>query len=133
MKRAQQEHGTSLVLALVFITVVGGMVGGLLDLGSTNLASTSSLRIQRNRVYAATSAAEMAIRNADINNTCASYTSTVNDISANVTCANVLDTASGITREFTVTINGDDYLKVAVYFDETTGDPPAIGGWHYGD
>lgn len=57
----RDEEGSALVLALVFLTVLGVFIGAVLSFGSTSLRTTIAVREQRDFVYAADGAVDGAI------------------------------------------------------------------------
>ncbi len=59
--RACNEEGTALVLALLFLTVGGMIVGGLLSYSNTSAASTTALRVARGNDFDAQATLDAAI------------------------------------------------------------------------
>jgi len=61
-RRMRGEEGVSLLLALGFLVLFGLIMPPLLDLGSTNLLTSSRLQEQRATVYAANGVTDAAIQ-----------------------------------------------------------------------
>jgi hypothetical protein len=59
--RCDNERGASLVLAIVFMVVIGGIMGGTFTLVTSGVNNRSSLDAARNREYAADAGIEYAI------------------------------------------------------------------------
>lgn len=68
--RARGNEGTALVLALLFLTVCGAIVGGLLTYANTTSRATASYRLARSDDYDAIAAMQAAIANARTGVTC---------------------------------------------------------------
>jgi hypothetical protein len=68
--RSRSEAGNALVLALLFLTVCGVTIGGLLTYSSATSTSTTAVRVARGNDYDAVAAMNAAIANVRIGNTC---------------------------------------------------------------
>jgi hypothetical protein len=60
-RRADQDSGAALILAIGFVLAVGTISGGLAGLATSGLNNRQSLKVLRDREYAADSAIEAAI------------------------------------------------------------------------
>ena len=58
---SRDERGASLVLAILFVVVIGGIMGASFTLVNSGLQNRASLDVARNREYAADAAVEYAI------------------------------------------------------------------------
>jgi hypothetical protein len=74
LRRGRGERGSALVLALLFLTVCGVTMGGLLTFSSTSSVSTSALRTSRGNDYDVEAAMQAAIATVRIGLTCPSFT-----------------------------------------------------------
>jgi hypothetical protein len=63
LKGARDESGAVIVLALIFLIVVGSVVGSLADWATNDLNNTAHFTSARTQQYALSSAAETAIQN----------------------------------------------------------------------
>jgi hypothetical protein len=91
---AHPEDGATLILALIFVVLVGAIVAALLSLAGTNLLSTTNLQHQRNHEFAADAAVDGAIQSLRHQAP-----------TSPVTCPNF---PSGVGQS--VTINGDSFV-----------------------
>jgi hypothetical protein len=66
----RDEAGSALVLALLFLTVCGVIIGGLLTYSNANSTSTGALRLARGYDYDAVAAMNAGIANVRMGNTC---------------------------------------------------------------
>ena len=71
-RRAQGERGSALVLALVFLSVCGITMGGLIAFVNTNSSATVSLRVSRGYDYDAVAAMQGAIATVRTGSVCGS-------------------------------------------------------------
>ncbi len=71
----QGEQGSALVLALLFLTVCGVTIGGLLTFMNASSSATTALRVSRGSDYDALSAMQAAIANVRVGNACGTGTS----------------------------------------------------------
>ena len=71
---ARSERGSALVLALVFLTVCGVTVGGLMTFANTSSMATTALRTARGSDYDAHAAIEAAIATVRAGATCGAGT-----------------------------------------------------------
>ena len=65
--RGAGDDGSVLVIALVFLTVGGLIIAGLLSQTETNLKTTTVVKVRAERVYAADAAIENGIQNLRLN------------------------------------------------------------------
>lgn len=80
------EKGSALVLALVFITVIGLLIGAVLTLVETSLKYSAVARSGRGELYAADGAMEAAIARKAGGGPCGDSTTTLNGVKVDVTC-----------------------------------------------
>jgi hypothetical protein len=111
--RARGEDGTSLSLALIFVTIFGLVIGGLLDLATTNVVNVTTFEAERGDSYAAEGALDAAIQQvrsgmpAVIAGSCPPYAATINGRAAQVTCERTNDPAiPDPAYRFTATVGG---------------------------
>jgi hypothetical protein len=60
-RRADQDSGAALILAIGFVVAVGTISGGLAGLATSGLTNRNAIEVMRDREYAADSAIEAAI------------------------------------------------------------------------
>lgn len=60
-RRADQDSGAALILAIGFVVAVGTISGGLAGLATSGLTNRNAIEVMRDREYAADSAVEAAI------------------------------------------------------------------------
>ena len=72
--RARNQQGSALVLALVFLTVCGVTVGGLMSFSNAGSMATTALRLARGSDYDAHAAIEAAIATVRAGGACGSGT-----------------------------------------------------------
>jgi hypothetical protein len=69
-RRADQDSGAALILAIGFVLAVGTISGGLAGLATSGLNNRQSLKVLRDREYAADAAIEGAISQVRTDATC---------------------------------------------------------------
>jgi hypothetical protein len=67
---SRNEGGNALVLSLLFLTVCGVTIGGLLTYSSSTSTASTAVRVARGNDYDAVAAMNAAIANVRIGNTC---------------------------------------------------------------
>ena len=144
-RRARQEDGAILLLALVFLTFIGVGAAMLLNYSSTNLRATVALRPVRSKEFAADGAVEGAInklrQNAALCSTAKTGFFTVNPAPLNaqpvvVDCApvstaplRVMFTAKCDTGGSAICPAGTKLLVAKVRFDGATPATASVESW----
>ena len=86
-RRCHGEEGAALVLALVFITVIGLLIGFVLTFVETSFKYSAVARTNRDELYAADGAMEAAIARLQASGRCVDQaTMTTNGVGVDVTC-----------------------------------------------
>jgi hypothetical protein len=146
--RCRGEDGTSLIIALAFLTLFALLVPALLNLGTTNLRATTKFREQRSDVYVADGATDGAIQYLRAHSSCArpiggscpisqfQYTDPDTSTTATTTWQFV-GTAFDFDRtlSLTTTIAGVTRVSARVIFRDsapnTSGVPVDVVSWTY--
>lgn len=86
-RRQRGEEGSALVLALVFITVIGLLISAVLTFVDVSFRYTRVVRTGRGELYAADGAVEAAIARMNADGVCGDFhTGDINDVPVDVTC-----------------------------------------------
>jgi hypothetical protein len=131
-KRQHDEHGAALVLALLFLVVVGVTVSSLLDWSGNDLTSVAHFQQSRTLEYAAGSAMQVQMQTVRYDSSkCTNASIPIPNPSGTVTidiwCSTVFNPTSAATRVVTLTACGsaqptcsqaNPYLTVVVTFDD---------------
>jgi Tfp pilus assembly protein PilX len=135
----REDNGSVLVMALIFVTVMGLVLGGMAELASVNMRNTVGAREQREAVYTANSAVNAAIeafRQNPNSSVCDPAAPAINRLSASdvtVTCTP--------TPGLTVPTSGTNVPRMAVialtsnptedgFFADSSGETYIKGGMY---
>ena len=145
-RRMQGEDGASLILALAFLIVFAVLIPAILDLGTTNVLSTTKLKSQRSTSYEADGAMDGAIQYLRLHPNCARpattcpvsnfQTSLNNGTTAVVTWAPVDPDPFKLDRDVTLvsTVGGTPRVNARVVIrDSSTAAvaPIDVKSWQY--
>lgn len=90
------EDGSVLIIALIFVTAMGLVVGGIASLATVDIRNTSATRDQRGVVYTADGSVKAAINTFRETNVCANgAVPQINSTTVSVSCIDQTTTASG--------------------------------------
>jgi len=91
----EHEQGGILIMALIFISVMGLVIGAVVQLAAVDIRNTSGTRTQRNVVYAADAGVQAAINAYRQTSTCLGSPPVVNGTNVVVTCQVATSSGSG--------------------------------------
>lgn len=102
MRPRRGEEGGALILALVFLSLFGLVIGSLLTFSSTGLRATAAVRDQRDRLYAADGAVDVAINRVrgdlaqgNAGGPCAAMSLALNSVATEVACEGMTGSGGG--------------------------------------
>jgi hypothetical protein len=145
-RRTRGEDGASLILALAFLLVFAILIPAILDLGTTNVLSTSRLKSQRSTTYEADGAMDGAIQYLRLHPACgrpatvcpeSSFQTNLNDgTAATVTWSAVDPDPFKLDRDVSLvsTVDGTPRVNARVVIrDSSTADLPPVDvkSWQY--